>query len=75
MTGMHRGTIVVDRDGDVDGMVGGDVIVRSGVRAHVSGMVRGDVVIGDGAEVHVVGMVSGRIIGSPASVTGMVRGC
>ncbi len=74
MKGMYAGSLVIDRDGDLSGMVDGDVIVRSGVRTTISGIVEGDVVIEDGAEVHVDGMVSGRVIGSPASMKGMVSG-
>ena len=72
MDGMHAGSVVIKRDGEMSGMVSGDVIVRSGVRASISGMVSGDVVIEDGAEVTVSGIVDGRVIGSPASVSGIV---
>lgn len=74
MKGMYAGSLVIDRDTDLSGMVDGDVTIRPGTRARISGIVEGDVLIEDGAEVHIDGMVSGRILGSPASVKGMVSG-
>ena len=70
---MHRGTLVMDHDGVMDGMVAGDVIVRRGCRVRISGMVRGDLHVEQGAEAQVSGMISGRIRqdGGRVLVTGL----
>ncbi|MBI0474904.1 hypothetical protein D9601_05950 [Sphingomonas sp. MA1305] len=61
MGGMYRGTLVMDQDGVMDGMVAGDVIVRRGCRVRIAGMVSGDLHVEQGAEAHVSGMIAGRI--------------
>lgn len=76
MRSMHGGDLVMARDGDVPGMVAGDVIVRSGCDVRISGMVAGDVIVERGACAWISGMVSGRVIdrGGRIRVSGMVRG-
>ena len=73
---MHRGTLVIDRDSDMRGMIAGDLIIRPGCDVTVAGMVSGDVIIEQGARVRITGMVSGSVIeaGGIAVVSGMVAG-
>ncbi|WP_331042495.1 hypothetical protein [Sphingomonas sp.] len=63
MNGMFKGPLVIDRDQSVTGMIAGDVIVKSGVRASISAMVSGDVVVEPGGQAVVSGMIAGRVIG------------
>ena len=76
MRGMTAGSVEVTSDGTVRGMVGGDVIVASGVDATIRGMIAGDVIVEPGARVRITGMVSGRVVnhGGMAEVEGMVAG-
>ncbi|WP_314374329.1 hypothetical protein [Sphingomonas paucimobilis] len=76
MRGMMAGSLEIISDGTVRGMVGGDVIVASGVHATIKGMVAGDVIIEPGAMVRITGMVSGRVVnqGGMVEVKGMVAG-
>lgn len=76
MRGMLAGSLEMTSDGTVRGMVGGDVIVASGVHATIKGMVAGDVIVERGASVRVTGMVSGRVVnlGGVVEVRGMVAG-
>ncbi|WP_230483133.1 hypothetical protein [Sphingomonas sp. Leaf21] len=73
---MTAGSVQVTSDGVVDGMIGGDVIVASGIRAIVKGMVAGDVIVEAGAEVRITGMVAGRVVnhGGLVDMRGMVAG-
>ncbi len=72
--GITSGGLRVERDGDVDGIVGGTVTVAAGCRAEVSGIVSGDLIVEDGATVEMSGILSGRIInrGGAVRVTGIV---
>ena len=76
MRGMHSGNLVMDGDGDVSGMIAGDVIVRTGCDVRISGMIAGDVIVEEGASAWISGMVAGRIIdhGGRVRMSGMVRG-
>ena len=76
MRGMTAGSLEITSDGTVRGMIGGDVIVASGVHATIKGMVAGDVIIEPGAMVWITGMVSGRVVnqGGMVEVKGMVAG-
>lgn len=76
MRGMTAGSLEVTSDGTVRGMVGGDVIVASGVDATIRGMIAGDVIVEPGARVRITGMVSGRVVnhGGMVEVEGMVGG-
>lgn len=76
MRGMTAGSLEMTTDGTVRGMVGGDVIVASGVHATIKGMVAGDVIVERGAFVRITGMVSGRVVnlGGAVKVKGMVAG-
>lgn len=76
MRGMTAGSLEMTTDGTVRGMVGGDVIVASGVHATIKGMVAGDVIVERGATVRITGMVSGRVVnlGGAVKVKGMVAG-
>ncbi|WP_375272302.1 hypothetical protein [Sphingomonas sp.] len=60
--GITDGDLRVDRDGDVDGIVGGSVTVAAGCRAAVSGIVSGDLIVEQGAVVEMSGILSGRIV-------------
>ncbi|SEM61482.1 hypothetical protein SAMN05192583_0834 [Sphingomonas gellani] len=72
MKRMHAGDLIVDRDGQVGGMIGGDVIIRGGANVVLDAMVGGDVIVEDG-HARVRGMVAGRVIGS-ADIDAMVGG-
>ena len=76
MRGMTAGSLEITSDGTVRGMIGGDVIVASGVHATIKGMVAGDVIIEPGAMVRITGIVSGRVVnqGGMVEVKGMVAG-
>ncbi|WP_322965127.1 hypothetical protein [Sphingomonas fuzhouensis] len=76
MRGMTAGSVEVTSDGAVRGMVGGDVIVASGVRATIKAMVAGDVIVEPGAQVRITGMISGRVVnrGGVVRNEGMVAG-
>lgn len=76
MRGMTAGSLEITSDGTVRGMVGGDVIVASGVHATIKGMVAGDVIIEPGAMVRITGIVSGRVVdqGGMVEMKGMVAG-
>lgn len=73
---MTAGSLEITSDGTVRGMVGGDVIVASGVHATIKGMVAGDVIIEPGAMVRITGIVSGRVVdqGGMVEMKGMVAG-
>lgn len=74
--GMHAGSLLMERDGTVSGMIAGDVEIAAGRHVRVSGMVAGDLIVGAGAVVTVTGMVGGRVIAPDAHVDiqGMVAG-
>ncbi len=76
MRGMYQGTTTVDQDGDLRGMVDGDLVISAGRHVRVRGMVNGNVIVGPGAEAIITGMVNGEVIekGGRARVTGMVTG-
>ncbi len=76
MRGMTAGSLEMTSDGTVRGMIGGDVLVASGVHATIKGMVAGDVIVERGASVRITGMVSGRVVnlGGTVEVRGMVAG-
>jgi len=74
--GITDGDLRVERDGAVDGIVGGNVTIAARCRAAVSGIVNGDLIVEEGAVVEMSGILSGRVInrGGQVRVTGMVSG-
>lgn len=70
-----KGSIRLDIDLTVIGLVRGDVIVPKGRRFVLNGMVSGDVVIEEGGTVEIRGMVGGRVHneGGAVSVRGFAR--
>lgn len=76
MRGIHMGSLEIDGDETVSGMVMGDLHIAAGRTVTISGMVEGDVIAAPGAVVAITGMVGGRVIASGAKVTisGIVQG-
>ncbi|KQN92786.1 hypothetical protein ASE95_09040 [Sphingomonas sp. Leaf231] len=73
-SGIVTGAIRLDHDGEVSGIVSGDITVAAGCRVVISGMVRGDITAEPGAEVRITGIVNGAVHAEGASihVTGIV---
>ncbi|MGL5448045.1 MAG: hypothetical protein ACRDBL_12115 [Rhabdaerophilum sp.] len=70
-----KGTIRLDIDLTVIGLVRGDVIVPKGRRFVLRGMVSGDVVIEKGGAADIFGMIGGKLHndGGEVSVKGFAR--
>lgn len=68
---MATGTVRIDDDRTVSGMINGVLEVAPGCRVIISGMVNGTLVIGAGAEVDVTVMVNGRIDNRGGRLTGL----
>jgi cytoskeletal protein CcmA (bactofilin family) len=74
LSGIVSGAIRLDQDGEVSGIVSGDITIAAGCRVLISGMVRGDIVAEPGAEVTITGIVNGAVHaeGATVHVTGIV---
>ncbi|WP_374758588.1 hypothetical protein [Sphingomonas sp. GV3] len=73
MSGMQRDTVVMDHDGELEGRIVGDVIVRRGCRVRISAMISGDLHVEQGAQAEVSGLIAGRVMqdGGRVLVTGL----
>ncbi len=74
LSGIVTGAIRLDHDGEISGIVSGDITVAAGCRALISGMIRGDITAEPGAEVVITGIVNGAVHaeGATVRVTGIV---
>lgn len=74
LSGIVTGAIRLDHDGEISGIVSGDITVAAGRRALISGMIRGDITAEPGAEVVITGIVNGAVHaeGATVHVTGIV---
>ncbi len=71
--GITTGTLTVDRDASVSGIVNGDLVVRKGAHVLVHGIVEGTVSIEAGAVAYVSGIVKTNVyVHGAACISGIV---
>ena len=69
------GSLTLDQDATINGIVRGDVTVKSGVQAIITGVVNGSVHAEDGSLIFLYGIVGGDVwLAGNALVTGLVKG-
>ena len=60
--GIVSGSLAIDRDTELSGIVEGDVSVAAGCTVAVSGIMTGDILLAPGAHATVSGMLKGTIV-------------
>ena len=69
------GSLSLDRDAVINGIVRGDVTVKSGTQASIPGIVQGNLEVEEGSAVFLTGVIKGDVkIAGSAYVTGIVGG-
>ena len=73
--GFESGTVTLERDAAVSGILEGGLVIRSGVNAVVKGIIEGSVVVEPGAVLYLDGIVKGNVdVGGAACIEGIIQG-